>query len=80
MIKRGRKKGSKNKYSGEPHNLIFWKVTLVNPNAMYQFLTRGGDRVKNEIKEIVSYLKRYQPEFFEKVNGDEILKEIDNGL
>lgn len=74
--KRGRKKGTKNKYLGEPRNYAFWKFTLKNRETLNAFLERGSDNQKETIKEIVSYLKRYDPEFFEKINGDEILKEL----
>ncbi len=75
-LKRGRKKGSKNKYSGEPHNLGFWKITLKRPEEVNAFLERGSNQQKETIKEILDYLKRFDPEFFERVNGEEILKEL----
>ena len=74
--KRGRKKGSKNIYSGEPHNLIFWKVTLKEPNSVNAFLERGSQKQKETIKEVLTYLKRFDRDFFDEVNGEEILKEI----
>jgi len=76
MVKRGRKKGTKNKYAGEPHNLVFWKFTLIKPETVNAFLNRGSIQQKETIKEIVSYLKRYDPDYFERVNGDKILKEL----
>ena len=76
MTLRGRKKGSRNKFSGEPHNLGFWKLTLKNPEEVKGFLERGSQKQKETIKEIVSYLKRFDPDFFERVNGEEILKEL----
>lgn len=77
MIKRGRKKGSKNKYYGEPHNFAFWKITLKRREEVNAFLDRGSDKQKQSIKEILMYLKRVDEEFFERVNGEEILKEIE---
>ena len=76
MPKRGRKKGSKNKYYGEPSNLSFWKITLKRPEEVNAFLNRGSKQQKATIKEILIYLKRADKEFFERVNGEEILKEI----
>ena len=88
--KRGRKKGSKNKTSGEPHNFAFWKLTLKSPEEVNAYLERGSDKQKNSIKEILEYLKRAKKdlpererkyaeehlEFFEKINGEETLKEL----
>lgn len=75
-IKRGRKKGSKNKTSGEPHNFAFWKITLKRPEEVNAFLERGSEQQKTTIKEILVYLKRADIDFFERVNGEEILKEL----
>ena len=74
--KRGRKPGSKNKFSGEPHNLAFWKITLSRPEEVNAFIDRGSKQQKETIKEILSYLQRFDPDFFEKINGKEILKEL----
>ncbi len=75
-VKRGRKKGSKNRYSGEPHNYAFWKITLSRPEEVNVFLNRGSQQQKDTIKEILNYLERFDPEFFEKVSGGKILKEL----
>ena len=76
MTLRGRKKGSRNKFSGEPHNLGFWKLTLKNPEEVNAFLDRGSKQQKQTIKEILSYLKVADIEFFEQVNGKKLLKEL----
>lgn len=73
---RGRKKGSKNRFSGQPPNLIFWKLTLKNKEEVAAFLSRGSKQQKDTIKEILKYLKRVDTLFFEKVNGEEIMKEL----
>lgn len=75
---RGRKKGSKNKYLGEPHNLAFWKLTLKSREEVNAFLDRGSERQKETIKEILNYLKGKDKDFFERVNGKKILKELKN--
>jgi hypothetical protein len=75
-LKRGRKKGSKNKHSGEPHGYAFWKETLKKQETVNAFLERGSKQQKETIKEIVTYLKRHDPDYFERINGEEILKEI----
>ena len=88
---RGRPKGSKGKFSGEPHNFAFWKLTLKKPEVVNAFLERGSDKQKETIKEMLIYLKRGKKnlpyseikyavkdlEFFERINGEEILKELE---
>lgn len=73
----GRKKGSKNRYSGEPKNFAFWKLTLKNKEEVNAFLARGSKEQKDTIKEILKYIKRVDIDFFDKVNGKEILKELE---
>ena len=73
---RGRKKGSKNRSLGEPHNYAFWKSTLKNKEEVNAFLARGSKEQKDTIKEILKYIKRVDIDFFDKVNGKEILKEL----
>ena len=74
--KRGRKPGSKNKFKGEPHNLQFWKWVLRSPEEVQDFLTRGSAQQKETIKNVLLYLKRFDPDFFEEVNGEEIWEEL----
>lgn len=74
--KRGRKLGTKNKTSAEPHNLCFWKITLKRPEEVNAFLTRGSNLQKETIKEILIYLKRFDRDFFDENNGDKILKQL----
>ena len=76
MMKRGRKKGTKNRYAGEPHNFAYWKCILQEPDTVNAFLNRGSKVQKETIKEVVIYLKGFDPDFFEVVNGEEILKEL----
>lgn len=89
MIKKGRKKGSKNKLFGEPCNFTYWKTVLKNRETLNAFLDRGSDKQRDKIKEVLIYLKRAEKkgkefrtkfeqadiEFFKKYNGEEILKE-----
>lgn len=89
-INRGRPKGSKNPHQGEPNNLSFWKVTIKNREVINAFLDRGSEKQKESIKEVLIYLKRADKkeeefrnrfeqadlQFFEKVSGKEILKEL----
>ena len=74
--KRGRKKGSKNYHSGEPRNYAFWYWTLRNREVTNAFLERGSVQQKESIKQIVSYAKRYNPDFYERINGKEILEKL----
>lgn len=71
MIKR-----KKRKFSGLPHNLNFWIYTLKRPEEVNDFLVRGNQRQKNDIKHVVIYLKRNNEELFEEINGKEILRRL----
>lgn len=79
----GRPKGSKSKqyylrqrFKKEPHNFAFWKITLKNPEEVNAFLDRGSAKQIKTIKEILTYIKKIDEELFERVNGKEILKEL----
>lgn len=81
--KRGRKKGSKNReyflresIKRDPRNFAFWKCVLKKQEVVNAFLDRGSKQQKETIKEILIYLKRADMEFFNRVNGEETLKEI----
>jgi len=76
MVRRGRKKGSKNKQSGRPVNFAFWKLVLSVPEELQDFLTRGSNRQKECIKNALVYLKGIDSEFFDDVNGKEILRSM----
>lgn len=76
MTPGGRKKGSKNCYSGEPHNYYYWKLILKNPEHVNAFFTRGSKEQKLTIKGILEYLKNHDKEFFEKINGFKVLEEL----
>lgn len=74
--KRGRPKIVKFKDYDAPHNFYYWKWILKEPETVNAFLNRGSKQQKDIIKEILVYLKRADKDFFEKVNGEEVLKEI----
>ena len=70
--KAGRPEGSK---KGEPTNFEFWKGMLKD-NQIQQFLDRGNAEQKECIKNVVQYIKNMQPEFFEQIEGDLIIKQL----
>ncbi len=69
--KRGRKKGSTKELS----NLVFWKGMLKD-NKIQDFIDRGTKEQKTTIKNVLKYLKNIQPDFFEQVNGKNLLKQL----
>lgn len=75
MAKRGRKKGSKNKFKGIPENFYYWRIT-VGQEVINDFLERGSEYQKELIKHTLDYLKANEPEYFEEVNGEEILRRL----
>ena len=89
--KRGRKKGSKKtikqkrnmtrlvkKFKKEPTNYIFWKGML-RDNKIQQFIDRGSVEQKTTIKQILKFLKVDDCEFFDEVNGQNLLKQLIKG-
>ena len=75
--KRGRPKGSKNKYSSSlPNNITCWYWVLSKPENVKAFMNRGNDKQKEEIKECLIYWKGSNWRFFEKINGEELLKKL----
>jgi len=62
----------------KPNNLIFWKMTL-KEDKIQPFLDRGLKDQKKTIKNVLKYLKNMEPEFFEQVEGKQILKQLKKG-
>ncbi len=84
--KRGRPKGNKGtkknmiratKLVGkkEPTNYVFWKGML-RDNLVQQFVDRGNKEQKITIKRVLKFLKEDDSEFFEEVNGKNLLKQL----
>lgn len=73
MAKRGRSKGS---LKSIPHNITWWKWTLLKPSEIIAFIEKGDNRQKNDMRSVLRYLKLSEPEFFEKINGKEILRRL----
>ena len=70
---RGRPKGS---IKGSPHNLAWWKWTLVKPEEVTAFIERGNEQQRANMKCILKHLRVNEPEFFEKINGKEIVRRL----
>ena len=70
---RGRPKGSMGK--GEVSNYIFWKGMLKD-NKVQQFLDRGNNDQKLNIKLTLEYLYNEDTELFDEVNGKGLLKQL----
>lgn len=75
---RGRPKGSTKNSSGEPHNSNFWLTVLSNEEERNMFLKRASKERLLEMADTIKYLKRTDENFFEKINGQEILNKICN--
>lgn len=59
----------------ESANFVFWKGMLRDNNVQY-FIDQGNNKQKTTIINVLKYLKRIQPKFFERVNGKFILKQL----
>lgn len=74
MKKRGRKKGGKN--VAQPTNISCWIVTLKKPDEIDAFIKRGNDRQKADIVAVLKWLKIYDEELYDEVNGKEIMRRM----
>ncbi len=70
---RGRPKGSLGK--GEIGNYIFWKGMLKD-NKVQQFIDRGNNDQKLNIKLVLEYLHKEDSELFDEVNASDLLKQL----
>jgi len=59
-----------------PCNYHFWKFTVDNPKEMEEFLKRGSQVQKNNIKRVLNYMKLYEIEEFEKIDGKKWIKKF----
>lgn len=87
--KRGRPKGNKKTIKqkknmtklvkkfkkGEPTNYVFWKGMLKD-NLVQQFIDRGNAEQKITIKKVLKFLKVDDCEFFDEINGQNLLKQL----
>lgn len=69
--KRGRPKGSKKEIA----NLQFW-MGILKDNKVQQFIDKGNVEQKGNIKNVLVYLKNMNPEFFEDINGKNLLNQL----
>ncbi len=63
------------KFRKEPTNYIFWKGMLKD-NKVQQFIDRGNIEQKITIKKVLIFLKVDDCEFFDEVNGKNLLKQL----
>lgn len=70
---KGRPKGSLGK--GEVSNYIFWKGMLKD-NLVQQFIDRGNNDQKLNIKLVLEYLHNEDSELFDEVGGINLLKQL----
>jgi len=87
--KKGRPKGSKKTVrqkrnmttlvkkfkKGEPTNYVFW-LGMLKDNKVQQFIDRGNAEQKLTIKRVLKFLKVDDGEFFDEVNGQNLLKQL----
>lgn len=62
--------------SRRPTNFAYWRFTLINPKEVEAFLTRGNKRQHMCMVRVLNYVSRFDKEYFEKVNGESILRRL----
>lgn len=72
------KKQRKKLTSRLPSNLAFWKLSLTHPEEVEAFIIKGNKRQHACIIRVLKYVKQFDKEYFEKVNGIDILRRIKN--
>ena len=74
-MKRGRKKGSKNKHKGMPENYTFWR-SILQDDQIEEFIVRGDERQHELIKHTLLYLEKDDLEIFEQIKSKQILRRL----
>lgn len=70
------KKQRKKLTSRLPSNLAFWKFTLIHPEEINAFILKGNERQHACILRVLKYVKQFDKEYFEKINGVTILRRL----
>lgn len=61
---------------GRPLNYTFWCWTLEKPEEVNEFIERGDKGQKDSIRLVLQYMKKIDPEKFDRVNGAKIIKTL----
>lgn len=59
-----------------PTNLAFWRWTLAKEKDVNSFLERGTEQQLKNMLHALQYFKRMEDEYFEQINGKEIIKKL----
>lgn len=70
------KRGRKKLFSNVPSNFDFWCLVLKNPDETQDFINRGNENQHNSMIRTLNYLRKYEKELFNQINGVAILKEL----
>lgn len=62
--------------SNEPHNYNYWRWVLQNENEVQEFINRGDTQQHDLMLHSLLYTQGKDEEFFKKINGKEILKQL----
>lgn len=70
------KKQRKKLFSRKPSNLAFWRWTVGCEKDVKAFLERGDERQVNCIIRTLNYLHKFDKDYFEEINGTELLEKF----
>lgn len=70
------KRGRKRLLSSVPSNYSFWRCVLKNKNEVDKFINKGDERQHSCMIRTVNYLRKFDNEFYNEINGKEILKRL----
>ena len=63
------------RFKKEPTNYVFWK-RILKDNKVQEFIDRGSTEQKTLIKEVLKFLKVDDCEFFDEIDGQNLLKQL----
>jgi hypothetical protein len=76
----GRRKKSDTLYKDVPYNYCFWQDVLKNPNQIEEFFERGSKDQLKYMRNTLLYMKKYYDYQFQRVDGENILKRLEEKL
>jgi len=70
------RKRRKKLLSNIPSNLYFWRSVFKDKKQTQQFIERGNEKQHAQIIKILNYLRKFEKEYYEKINGKIIFRKL----
>ena len=66
--------------SRTPANYSFWRFTFNNQKETEQFILKGNKEQHTSMIRSLNYLRKFDREYFNKVNGEKYLEQLKGGI